>query len=135
METQGGILARLGEKVLGWIALGMLILLGIGIWQMGPEGRGALWSGIWRTAVWLVVATVLPWSVRLLITRLLEISSNWVGVALLAGLTLVNLGLGLILLQGLPSGVWGWLSSLAALAIVATYNYLVTEYLAEQAGG
>lgn len=135
METQGGILARLGEKVLGWIALGLLILLGIGIWQMGPEGRGALWGGIWRTALWLIVATALPWSARLFITRLLEISSNWAGVGLIAALTLVNLVLGLILMQGLPNGVWGWLAALTALAIVATYNYLVAEYLAEQAGG
>ena len=136
METSGGgILGRLGEKVLGWIALGLLILLGVAIWQMGPEMRGRIIGGIWRTGVWLVIAGALPWSARLFIRRIVEIGSNWAGVILIASLTLVNLVAGLILMQGLPSGGWGWLAALTALAVAGTYNYLVTEYLAEQAGG
>jgi hypothetical protein len=133
-KVGGGILGRLGEKMLGWIALGLLIMLGISIWQMGPEMRGRIWSGIWRTSMWVVIVGGVPWISRVFIGRLLEISSNWAGVILIATLTFVDLVAGLILMQGLPSGGWGWLASLAALAVAGTYNYLVAEYLAEQAG-
>ena len=136
METpSGGFLGRLGEKVLGYIALGLLVLCGVALWRMGPETRAAIWSSIWRTAVWLVIAAGLPWSARLFITRLLETGSNWAGVVLLACLVLVDLVTGVILMGGWPSGGWGWTAALAALALAGTYNYLVTEYLSQQAGG
>jgi len=60
--TRGGILGRLAEKTLGWIILGVLILIGIGIWQAGPEWRAAMWRRLWGTAVWLLLVTALPWS-------------------------------------------------------------------------
>lgn len=136
METSGGgILGRLSEKVLGYIALGLIVLAGIALWQMGPEGRGAVWGAIWRTAVWLGIAAALPWITRLFVTRIVEIGSNWAGVALIASLTAVNLVAGLILMGGLPGGGWGWVAALAVLAVAGTYNYLVTEYLSEEAGG
>jgi len=136
METPGGgILGRLGEKTLGWIALGLLILLGIAIWRMEPATRQAIWGGIWRSAAWFVIAAGLPWITRLFITKIIEVGSNWAGVALLSALAAVNALSGLILMRGLPDGGWGWIASLAALAVAGTYNYLVTEYLTEQAGG
>ena len=48
---------------------------------------------------------------------------------------LYDLIAGRLLMQGWPSGGWGWTLSLAALALAGAYNYLVTEYLAEQTGG
>lgn len=136
METSGGgILGRLGEKILGWIALGLLLLLGYAVYRMEPATKAAIWGGIWRTAAWVVIAAGLPWVGRLFIGRLLEISSNWAGVGLIAGLVVVDLVAGLVLMGGLPSGGWGWTAALAALAVAGTYNYLVAEYLAERAGG
>jgi len=133
------MLGRVGERLLGWIgfliALGLVALLGVAIWRMGPDGRAALWAGIWRTALWLGIAAALPWVTRLLIRRLLEVGSNWAGVILLGCLTAADLVAGLVLMKGWPSGGWGWVASLAALAAAGTYNYLVTEYLAQQAGG
>ncbi len=134
METSGGILGRLGEKVLGWIALALIIVVGVGVWRMGPEARGAILSGIWYTLVWIVIVAALPWLTRLFIGRLLEIGENWVGVVLIAVYTLIDLIVGVIFLGGLPVGGWGWVVALAALAVAGTYNYLVCEYLAEQAG-
>jgi hypothetical protein len=134
-STGGGILGRLGEKFLGWIALGLLILLGIGIWQMGPTGRAAVWSGIWRTLMWIAIAGGLPWLSRLFVRRILEIGSNWAAVIVIAAYTLVDAILGLVLMGGLPGGGWSWLAALAALAVAGTYNYLVNEYLAEMSGG
>ncbi|MFQ5805030.1 MAG: hypothetical protein ACE5I3_01130 [Phycisphaerae bacterium] len=226
METTGGgILGRLGEKVLGWVALALLILIGIAIWRMDPVLRTAIWQGIWRTIFWIAIAATLPWSARFFIRRILEVGSNWAGVGLLAALTVVDLGAGLLLLSGcdvtveakrvavasepesgaqqeelsLPTvspsadmaGIvrekladvaegagdvakkaaerlrggedeeaseaetdataveadatvgepdrghsgWVWFAGLAALALAGTYNYLVTEYLCEVAGG
>ncbi|HMQ17421.1 MAG TPA: hypothetical protein PKC49_15770 [Phycisphaerae bacterium] len=131
----GGVLGRLGEKVLGWIALALLIAIGVGIWQMPAETKGAIWSGLWRSIVWLAAAAALPWSARLLIRRVLEQGTNWAGAALIGGYTLGDVVLGVLLMTGWPSGAWGWLACLGALGVAATYNYLVTEYVAEASGG
>lgn len=225
METSGGgILGRVGEKVLGWIALALLILIGIAIWRMDPVLRTAIWQGLWRTIFWVIIAAALPWSARFFIRRILDVGSNWAGVGLLAALLAVDLGAGLLLLSGcdatvearrlavvseaeeeasqedpLPAaalpgtsagevvrdkladvaegaadaarhaaerlrgeqdvetgpvatdaaavpddaadeqrgghGGWFWFACAAALALAGTYNYLVTEYLSEMAGG
>jgi hypothetical protein len=134
MEARSSILGRLFEKTLGWIVLGVLIALGVGIWQMGPDGRQALWEGIWRTGLWLLVVAALPWSARLFIRRLLELRTNWAGTGLLAAFVLIDAIVGVVLLKGLPAGVWSWLLALAALAVAGTYTYLVSEYLAEESG-
>ena len=131
----GGLLGRLGERVLGYIALGLIVLAGVALWRMGPEGRGAIWSGIWRAAVWVIIAVGLPWGARLFIKRILEVASNWAGVILLVALGVVDLLAGLILMGGWPTGGWGWAAALAALALAVSYNYLVPAYLSEQAGG
>jgi hypothetical protein len=223
-NTGGGILGRLGEKMLGWIALGLLIVLAIAIWRMDPVVRTAIWQGIWRTILWVVIAAALPWSARLFIRRILEVGSNWAGVGLLAAFVAVDLGVGLLMVSGcdasieakrlavaseteddsakgeppLPTtppspdatgvvrekladvaegaadvarsaaerlrgdedgkasaaepdvavteteaagddtdrghSVWFWFAGLAALALAGTYNYLVTEYLAQMSG-
>jgi hypothetical protein len=136
METPGGgILGRLAERIAGWIALALLVMLGVAIWRMEPATRAAIWSDIWRTAVWIVIAAGLPWSARLFIKRILEVGSNWAAAILLASLVAANLVAGLILMRGWPSGGWGWIAALATLAVAGTYNYLVTEYLAQQKGG
>lgn len=135
METSGGILGRLGEKVLGWIAFAAFALLCITIWQMPAETKTAIWQGVWKTIVWLIIAAALPWSGQFFMRRLLERSSNWAGAGLIASLTGVNLLLGLWLLGGLPAGGWGWLAALAALTVAGAYNFLVSEYLAERVGG
>ena len=223
METTGsGILGRLGEKALGWIILGLLIAIGIAIWQMDPVLRTSIWQGIWRTIFWLAIAAALPWSAKFFISRILAAGTNWAGVGLLAALLAVDLGAGLLMLSGCDAtiearrvavveenqdeetpeesslseldpdasvgevvrdkladvvegaaeladsaaeslrgeddgeseadtiavgaedaeqsedqgrGGWFWFASLAALALAGTYNYLVTEYLSEMAGG
>jgi hypothetical protein len=135
MEAPGGMLSRLVEKFIGWIILGLLIALGVAIWQMGPDRRAWIWNAAWRTGFWVAVTAALPWVSRLVIKRLLELGSNWAGCGLIAALTLVNAVVGLVLMQSWPHGGWGWLAALAALAIAGTYNYLVAEYLSEQAGG
>ncbi len=139
METQGrsavgGILGRLIEKVLGWIALAIVVLVGIAVYQMPGETKAAIWSGIWRSIVWVIIAAAVPWSATLLIRRILEISTNWAGIGLIAGLTLVDLIAGIVLMTAWPSGGWTWLAAIGALAVAGTYNFLVAEYLANTAG-
>jgi hypothetical protein len=120
--------------VLSLVALALVVLGGIALYRMDPHTRQAIWAGIWRTALWVVIAGGLPWVARFFIRRLLEFGSNWAGVALLAGFTLVDAAVGLLLINGWPSGGWGWVASLSALALAGLYNYLVAEYLSEQAG-
>jgi|YNPNPStandDraft_1061719.scaffolds.fasta_scaffold187597_2 hypothetical protein len=134
-EPSAGMGWRLLEKVLGWIILGLLVAAAYGIYAMGPQGRASLWAGIWKTLVWIIVAAALPWSGRLFIRRILEIGSNWAGVALLVAYALVDAAVGLLLLGGWPRGTWSWIAATAAWASAGTYNFLVSQYLSEQAGG
>jgi len=134
METPAGIFGRLAERVLGWIALALLLAAGWAIYQMPGATKAAIWSGLWRTVVWFGVAAAIPWSGRLFMRRVLEIGSNWAGLALLAALTAADLVAALVLMTGWPTGGWAWAAALLALAAAGTYNYLVTEYLAEAAG-
>ena len=78
----GGILGRLSEKVIGYIALAIVVLVGIAIYQMPAETKGVIWSGIWRTIVWVLLAAGVPWSAALFIRRITEINTNWAGVGL-----------------------------------------------------
>ena len=213
MESTGsGIFGRLGERVLGWIALGLLIALVVGIFLMDPVTRTSIWQGIWRTIFWVLIVAALPWAGRFFIRRILEIRTNWASFGLLTAFTVVDLGFGLVLMSGcdatvaerqaaigeeekadepaLPkipptsltdaareaaaealtkmadsiapdedagasassaapggetpgenaeeepaSSSWFWFACLTALAVAGTYNYLVTEYLTEMAGG
>lgn len=132
METKGGLLSRLSERILGYVALAALVAGGIALYQAGPAGRAALWEAIWRTVAWFAIAAVLPWISQLFMRRLLEVGENWVGVVLIASLTLVNAVAGLLLIGGWPADGWAWLGALALLALAGTYNYFVCEYLAER---
>ena len=134
METSGGLLSRLGEKVIGWIILGLLIFLGIAIYRMPAETKAYIWSCIWRSVVWTLIAAAVPWAARFVMRRIMEVGSNWAGVGLLAALVLVDLIAGTLLLTGWPAGFWPWTAALGALAVAGTYNYLVTEYLADMTG-
>lgn len=133
-RTGGGILGRLGEKVLGWIALGALIFLGIAIYQMPAETKQAIWSGIWRTLLWLALVAAIPWGSRLFIRRIVEAGTNWAGAGLIVALTLLDVIVGVALMSVWPSGPWTWAAALGAVALAGSYNYLVTEYLAETSG-
>jgi hypothetical protein len=136
METTGsGILGRISEKMLTWIGLALLVFLAIAIWRMPAETRAAIWSGIWRSGAWVVIAAAVPWSGKLCIGRILETGTNWAGAGLLAALLAVDLIAAALLMTGWPSSLWSWLAAIGALALAVTYNYLVTEYLSETAGG
>lgn len=130
----GGILGRLSEKVLGYVALAIVALVGFAIYQMPGETKAAIWSGIWRSIVWVIIAAGVPWSAALFVRRVLEFSTNWAGVGLVVGLTLVDLIAGVVLMTAWPSGGWTWAAALGAIAVAGTYNYLVAEYLADTAG-
>jgi hypothetical protein len=135
MENESSsILGRLGEKTLGWIALGVLILIGVWIYRLGEAGRGDLWNWVWRSGVWLAIVAAVPWSTKLFIRRVLDRSSNMASVALIGSLTAVDALAGMLLLYHWPTG-WWWLATLVVLAVAGVYNYLVSEYVSEMAGG
>lgn len=128
------MLARIGERVLSWIALAGVVAVGIAIYQMPAETKSAIWSGAWRSALWVVIAAGLPWSAWLYIGRVLELGANWAGVALIAALTLLDALVGVGLMTAWPGSPWSWFAALATLVVAGAYNYLVAEYLAEMHG-
>lgn len=135
MEGAGtGLLGRVAERVLGWVALGLLILLGVAIYQTPADTKQAIWSAVWRSVVWLLIVTAVPWSARLFVRRLMELGTNWAGVALIAGFTLIDAVAGIMLMTAWPPGVWTWLAAVGVVGLAGSYNYLVAEYLAERCG-
>ena len=135
METSEGILGRVAEHMLKWAGFALLALAGFALYQMGPSGRGVLWSFVWRLGLWLAVAAALPWVAQWFVRRLLSLSTNWAGAILIAALFVLDVVVGLLLKTSWPGGWWSWLGVVALLGAAGTYNYLVAEYLAEQAGG
>lgn len=134
METGGGMFSRISERVIAWILFGLLVLIGFAIWRMPGDTRDAIVGGILRTAAWVIIAAVTPWTTWFIIRRVAEAGTNWAGTGLLVGLTGANLVAAWALMTGWPSGGWAWFAGFAALGVSATYNYLVTEYLAQQSG-
>lgn len=134
METSGGMLSRLSEKVLGWIALGIVVLLGITIYQMPAETKAAIWSGAWRSTVWTLLAAATPWLGRFVVRRIVGMGTNWAGVALIGGFTLVQIVAGVLLMTAWPTGGWGWSLMIGAIALATIYNFLVADYLADTYG-
>lgn len=130
-----GILGRVAERVLSWVALALIVLLAIAVYQMPAATKAAIWSSIWRTVVWVLIAGAAPWLARLYIGQVLEFASNWAGALLLAGMFVIDICAGYILMTGWPSGGWAWFGIVAALALAGTYNFLVAEYLAQEYGG
>lgn len=134
MEVSGsGVLGRLGEKVLGWIAFALILGIGWSIYQMPGETKAVIWSGFWRAVLWVVVVAAVPWSGKFFIRRIVEIGSNWAGLAMVAGLLLADVVAAALLMTGWPAGGWAWIAALAALATAGTYNYLVAGYLSDMA--
>ena len=134
MEVRRGILGGVAERVLSGVAFVVVIAIAWSIYQMPAASKAAILGGIWYTVLWSLIAGALPWSAKLFITRILESGNNWVGVALIGGFTLFDCLLGMFFVGGLPSGGWLWFVACGAIAVVGTYNYLVTEYLADMAG-
>jgi hypothetical protein len=130
-----GIMSRISERVISWVVLALIVAAGIGIWQMGPELRQAWLTGLWRTLLWLVIAASVPWLGWVAMPRLLELGSNWVGVALLAVWLLLDVVAGVLLLTAWPASWGAWLAVLALLGVALAYNYLVSEYLAQRIQG
>ena len=133
METRG-ILGRLADNMTQVIAMGLLLAAAYGLWYIGAAGRAALWSGIWRTTVWVGLVAAIPWAARPFMKRLLETGTNWAGVAAVAVLVVADMIFARLLMTVWPDGFWTWVAALAAIAVAGTYNYLVLEYLAEQSG-
>ena len=134
METRGGILSGAAERMLAWVGFALVLFAAFSIYNIPGETKQAIWDGIWRTIFWFVIVAAVPWSGKLFIKRILEIGENWVGLAMIAGFVFVDLLVGWFTLTGWPSSGWGWAALTAAVAIAVTYNYLVSQYLAEMAG-
>ncbi|RMF79647.1 MAG: hypothetical protein D6744_08920 [Planctomycetota bacterium] len=135
MEVRRGILGGVAERVLAAVALLLVLFVGYQIYQIPASQKAFIWSVIWRSTMWVVLAAAAPWSLKFFIKLLLEKGTNWAGVGAIAALTFVDILIGFFLLTGWPTSGWAWLAIVVALGVMTTYNYLVAEYLAEMAGG
>lgn len=135
MESSGStMVGRIFERVASWVALALLIGLGVAIWQMPGDTKAAIWSGFWRTTIWLALVAAIPWSAQLFIGRVLDAGTNWAGVVLISAFVVLDVIIGIVLMSAWPASGWAWFATLVALALAGTYNYLVAAYLADTRG-
>jgi hypothetical protein len=132
--TEGGMASRIVERLLSFLAIALVVALGVWVYRLGPDGRQAVWSAAWRGVVWLAIVAAAPWSGRVFIRRLLEMGSNWAPLAFLGVVLIADVMVGVLLLTAWPASAWGWLLALGALGVAGSYNYLVAAYLADEFG-
>jgi uncharacterized membrane protein (UPF0136 family) len=117
----------------GAVALGVVVGA-ISWFQMTPDERSALLSTVWRSLAWIGIVLVLPWATYFVTTWVAKRESNGISAALVAGYTLVGLGVLLWLfdfsIRGTTPVVLCVLGGLIALA----YNLLVCDWIAERLG-
>ena len=137
-------LADIGKFVGGKVATALIFaaVAGGGFWcYQHPEVLKSGWALVKLTLMWVVVAAALPWSSYLFIQPLLTKQSELqsvraagaVGVALIAGFTLLDVLFALHLADGGIHGSFTWLVVMLGFAAAAAYNFVICESLARQA--
>ena len=131
------MLAVVGKYVGGKVLTAVLVvtsgLILIWYWQLPPEQKDAIWSGLRNSLVWIAFAAAVPWAFYFVPPILVRADSNLVSALGLFGYLLID-ALALFWLAGWHvSGTLAWMIVLLAMACAAIYDFLVCEYLAQQA--
>ena|ERR1043166_309810 len=137
-------LADMGKFVGSKVATALIFLAvsAGGYWcYQHPEVLKASWTVVKLTLMWLIVAAALPWSSYLFMQPLLTKQSQMqsaraagtVGIAIIAGFTLLDIFFALHLADGGIQGSFTWLVVILGFAAAAAYNFVICESLARQA--
>jgi hypothetical protein len=124
------------KTVTGKVAAGLaglaVVAGGISWWQMGPDARHAVVSGVGKILAWLGVVLLLPWATFFLIGRVARAESNAAGAALVLSYCAIEAGILAWLFDWSISGATGWVFYAAAVLVAGVYNLLTCDWIAEK---
>ena len=137
---QGGCKIRPGgTPLLKWVVqcvcagatLLAVVAAGVAYYEMPVDQRDALWHNVGRVAVWAGIVLALPWATFFVTTAVARRESNGSGAALVAGYTLLD-AVVLMLLVGLPAGTFLACAAIFGVLLALTYNLLTCDFVAER---
>lgn len=131
------MLAVIGKYVGGRVLTAALVVTSaiavIAYWNLPPEQKQAIWTGIRNGFIWVGFAAAMPWALFFVPPMIVRADSNLVSALTLGGYLVLDA----LVMFWLPvrhvSGILGWILVLLALACAAIYNFVVCEYSAQRA--
>ena len=133
LSADGGtpLIKWIVQCVSAGLTLLAVIAAAVAYYDLPIDQRDVLWHGVGRVIVWLGLVLVLPWATFFLTTAVARRESNAAGVALVAGYTLVDTGV-LLLLVGPPAGTFLLCAWIFGVLLALTYNLLTCDWVAER---
>ena len=122
-----------GGKVLTALLVVTSAMIVIWYWQLPPEQKEAIWSGLKCSLIWIGFAAVLPWALFFVPPMLVRAESNLISALGLIGYLVLDVLAALWLADWQVGGALAWLVVILGFGCAAIYNLLVSEYLAQQA--
>ncbi len=128
-------LKGIGGKIAGGVVALLVVVAAIAFWQAGPDGRDAFFDNGGKVLAWSLVVLLAPWALFAIVVWVAKQDSNGAGIALVGGLTLVELlGLWWMFDFGVGGGVAVGFFAVGALFATA-YNALACDFLADRMVG
>jgi hypothetical protein len=127
--------AGIGKYVGGKVLTAVLVVLafGCGLWAWKhPEELRAIGHVLKYVAIWLGIVAVLPWALFPATTWVVRQESNLAGALLLAGITLGDVLIALLMTGVSGLGTLTWLVLVLGFLSAGVYNFLVCNFQANR---
>ena len=98
-----------------------------------PEKLEHLWQTAKASVVWLGFAAVLPWGLFFVPSLVVKADSNAAAVGMLGGYLTLDVLTAFWLAGWSFGGVLVWVLAILGFLLAAVYNFMVCDFLAEQA--
>ncbi len=121
-----------GGKVLTAILVAGVLWTSYYFYQ-NPEKIKTLWESIRASLVWLGFAAVLPWGLFFVPPLVVKADSNPAAAGMLAGYLILDILMAFWLAEWSFGGVLVWGLAILGFLLAAVYNFMVCDFLAEQA--
>jgi hypothetical protein len=122
----------IGGKVLTAILVACVLWTSYYFYK-NPEALETLWGSNKASLVWLGFAAVLPWGLFFVPPLVAKADSNSAAAAMLAGYLVLDILMAFWLAEWSFGGVLVWGIAILGFLLAAVYNFMVCDYLAEQA--
>jgi len=137
--AEGGDQSMFGTagKYIGGKVLTAILVAGV-LWTSyyfykNPEKLETLWDSIKASLVWLGFVAALPWGLFFVPPLVVKADSNPAAAGMLAGYLILDILMAFWLAGGLFGGVLVWGLAILGFLLAAVYNFMVCDFLAEQA--
>ena len=122
----------IGGKVLTAILVASVLLISYYFYK-NPEKLETLWESTKASLVWLGFVAVLPWGLFFVPPLVIKSESNAAAAGMLLGYVALDILMAFWLAEWSIQGVLVWGLLVLGFLLAGVYNFLVCEFLAEQA--